>query len=255
MNSTINEKIQPKGMISDDLKNKVNDIKNYLTEIYASLGKEEEDSELILWIRSELKYPLSLTLKFLVPDIHQKINEIIYSHERNLSVLSQQHGADLQDVDGNCHEHKTSIWKKGGKCNFNWPIPPRKKDDIDDEKRRKKLIESVKSKTKGGTAIFEIKDYHQNLLYSFVFRHAFIVEYFNRVPLGGSNVYNFGCDRCRYCNKFHRLERLKSYEVKFIKDSMLSETDWDLITESPCKTHCGSEDVKQHEKKTKEKIH
>lgn len=134
---------------------------------------------------------------------------------KDLEVQKNQHGADLKDKDGKATELKVSVCTVAKKtCNFNWPVPK----DANPTTRRKKLLESIKTKTKGGGAIFLIKDSMARLIGKYTFSEGFLCSYFARLPLPGCNTHNMGCKRCDSCKSFHRLDKLKKASDVFDKD-------------------------------------
>ena len=195
-----------------------------------------------------LSVPLCKLTKIIVPNVQRKIDEIVYADEKNMTVCIEEHGADLNDDEGNCHELKVSTCKKSTnyKCNFNWPMPAGK----DEETRRKRLLESVIEKTKGNTAdnlnkiiVSEIetetddvkRPYHggdfkmiskdargQVVLNEYSISGIFVYHYFKRLPeFSKSTVYNFGCERCAVCKEYHRLNNMKKYDDKMLRKMIL----------------------------------
>jgi len=177
--------------------------------------------------------PLCKLVKMTIPNAHQKLDEVVFGAENGLDVQEHQHGADLKDADGNSFELKVSVCtKKNRKCNFNWNIPRGKIAEV----RRFKLLASVREKTGGGGAILRVVDAFGALIAEFKFSEAFLLAYFNRLAFGASGNHNLGCTRCRTCDGFHRLEKLRGANDIFA----LAEpwkVDWTAVF-APTAAHC-----------------
>jgi len=185
--------------------------------------------------RAILAAPLCRFVKLLVPDAHQKIDEIVFAAEHpELAVSSHQHGADLSNAKGENFELKVSICKgKAQHCNFNWPIPT----GANESERRKKLLASVKSKVTGagGKAVFLVKNGIGDEISRFELSAGFLLAYFGRVKIGSCDKHNFGCARCKVCKKFHRMEKIQEASVQYDKDP--NSVTWNEVfevTQSQC---------------------
>jgi len=178
--------------------------------------------------------PVAMLLKIVIPDIHQKIGEVIFAAEHpELSVCKHQHGADLKDDKGGRFEHKVSVVTNvRPRCNFNWPVP---KGATPDE-RRKKLLDSVREKTAGGGAILEVKNGLGVAQATYRFSNEFLLDYFSRIEIGTSGNYNMGCVRCSDCSAFHRLQVLVDLQRKPAADR--TRSDWAAVLGS-VPIHCG----------------
>ena len=189
-------------------------------------------------IYDRLSVPLCRITKKIVPSVQRKIDEIVYADEKKMTVCKEEHGADLEDVEGNRHELKVSTCKKGTnyKCNFNWPVPTGKNVDT----RRSKLLYSVIEKTNGNSIVnldkilpYDVDEpvvYRggefkmiardikgQTVLNEYSLSGPFVYHYFKKLPdFPGSKVYNFGCERCVVCDEYHRLKRLKEYDTSLM---------------------------------------
>jgi hypothetical protein len=179
--------------------------------------------------------PMAVLLKIAMPDVQQKLNEFIFAAENpNLTVNKHQHGADLKDKrDNSSVEHKVSVvTKTKPRCNFNWPIPK----GATEQERRANLLESIRTKTKGGKAVLQVKNGLDTELTSFHFQCEFLMEYFSRITLGESNNHNMGCTRCGDCGDFHRLRALADLQQK--PPALRTEAHWKAaLAERPA--HCG----------------
>lgn len=173
--------------------------------------------------------------KILVPDAHQKMDEIIFAHDHNLILNTHQHGADMFDEKGNSVEHKGSVCTKANKytAHFNWPVPAGK--TLED--RRKNLLKSIKEKCSGGYAILQVKNGIGTLLHEYSLSFYFLYNYFERITIGKSNKHMMASEQCRSCKKFHRLEKYQECSNK-LKKNPNATIDWDKImetTKSQCK--------------------
>lgn len=218
-----------------NLKEDVKKLKELMCNVYErilndSIEKESVDDE----ICDLLRVPICLFAKLVVPDIHQKVNEIVYADRNDLTVNKKQHGADLfqtnVETGQRSHvEHKKSRCpRRGRRCNFNWRLPPAR---LPKEERRKKLLKSISEKTGGpeGHAVLEIVDGMDRLLHSYKLAGSFLLGYFSRIELGKSDNHNMGCARCSRCRKFHRMEKLQLYNNSFIKNGYLTEQEWNQL--------------------------
>jgi hypothetical protein len=151
--------------------------------------------------RELLAVPLCKTVKLLVPNVHQKIDEIIIGHEKQLHVHAHQHGADATDTRLQVPvEIKVSVMNTG-RCNFNWCVPS----------TREKLLASVREKVgDNGYAIFRVVSTVGVTIAEYTLQGAFLLEYFTRLPLkANTRNHNFGAQQCTKCLKFHRLELMQ----------------------------------------------
>lgn len=178
-------------------------------------------------------------VKLLVPNSHQKLDEILLADELHLQVNPHPNGADLLDTEGNALEVKTSVLGKDGRCNFNWGLPRAPKKTPKDQYvtvRRARLLESIRTKTKGRGALLVIKDCHAVTVKRVELSHAFLMHYFALVPLDSYTTtnHNMGCTRCKQCGGFHRLEKLER-----ASKNMDSVKDWAVFVTERVQAQCG----------------
>jgi hypothetical protein len=173
--------------------------------------------------RNPFEFELCCIAKMFVPTIHQKIDEIIKAGKmkeedpKDVTLVStHQHGADL--IQGEKHiEFKASVIsaKSQYKCNFSFNIPAG--NSIDE--RRQKLLSNVLEKTKGGGAIFEIKDQRAKFVKQYKFSSEFLLQYFKHITMTTkTEKYNFGCRQCPKCKSFHRLDEITNMQTAFESD-------------------------------------
>jgi hypothetical protein len=168
--------------------------------------------------------------------MHQKAGEIVFKKENSdFEVLCGNHGPDLQDQKGGLWEHKESICR-GPKycCNFNFPVS----GGSSETDRRKKLLESIREKTANGGIIMQVKNVRMELQQEYKIDHELAMEYFSRIRLGDGKVHNMGCQRCRDCKNYHRLDAITALQKKKACGDALTEQDWSkaLARQS---AHCG----------------
>ena len=85
---------------------------------------------------------------------------------------------------------------------------------------------SIIEKTGGydGEAIFVARDIYGNILNTYYFSGRFVYYFFDEMyKYKGKDIkeikvrnYNFGCARCDKCKSYHRLDKLKRYERRFV---------------------------------------
>lgn len=158
--------------------------------------------EMIPEARELLAVPLCKTTKLLIPNVHQKIDEIIIGHEKQLRVHAHQHGADATDPRTQVPvEIKVSVMSSERRCNFNWCVP----------NTREKLLVSVREKVgDNGYAIFRVISTTGATVAEYTLQGAFLLEYFTQLPLkANTRNHNFGAQQCTKCLKFHRLELMQ----------------------------------------------
>ena len=227
---------------------KIKKLNDLMKEIRIEIQSDTKNSEtLIKGVREDIQYELCRFAKMMVPNIHQKIDEIIEvddrrtkskksskdkncndddddnnnnksnSHEKNIRVSDKSNGADLVNDETDEHsEIKVSILTKEKRCNIMWNIPA---GDTTNE-RRNKLIKSAETKTKNGKAYFIIKSKSAVELKRYEFGSLFLQEYFRYYDFNEkSSSINFGCTQCKSCKSFHRLDHFKEEETKFNKDT------------------------------------
>lgn len=236
-----------------ELTNKIKKLNDLMKEIRIEIQSDTKNSEtLIKGVREDIQYELCRFAKMMVPNIHQKIDEIIEvddrrtkakkssssssnvnnddnnsndnnnnitksnSHEKNIRVSDKSNGADLVNDETDEHsEIKVSVLTKEKRCNIMWNIPSG--DTI--LERRNKLIKSAETKTKNGKAYFIIKSKSAVELKRYEFGSLFLQEYFKYYDFNEkSSSINFGCTQCKSCKSFHRLDHIKEEETKFYKD-------------------------------------
>jgi hypothetical protein len=176
-----------------------------------------------------LAVPLCRLAKIIIPDINQKVDEIVYAADHNLQVNRAAHGADLHDADGNHYELKVSVCKQPLKrCNFNWPVPK----GGNEADRRARLLASVREKVKGGYARFIVRNGVGADLFTYTLSEEFLVGYFSRIRLGKGGNHNMGGEYCTRCECFHRLIRYHMASMHLAKGKSLEWTD--LVTPIRC---------------------
>jgi hypothetical protein len=192
--------------------------------VFAALVRDAPGDEVDPDITATLQAPLCILTQMLIQNAHQKIYEIVLADRRkDLTVQPQQHGPDLKNADGACFETKTSVCTvRSPTCNFNWPVP---KGETEEERRRK-LLDNVRAKVKGGGAILTINDGKQRLIKEYTFSESFLLEYFSRIKLGSSGNHNMSCRRCKKCAGFHRLDWLEKLSKDFELEDNRVLVDW-----------------------------
>lgn len=201
-----------------------------LLKVYKRIREESKNETVDETICDILRVPICLVADIVVPDIRQKIHEIIYANEHSLSVNKNQYGADLFKIDASSGdeshiEHKTSKCLRNRRCNFNWPIPPAR---LPKEERRKRLLKSIAEKTGGpeGHVVLEIVNGVSRPIKTYKLSGRFLIDYFSRLQLGECNNHNMGCNRCRKCGEFHRLQKLQIYSNCLEKKGHLTPEEW-----------------------------
>ena len=175
-----------------------------------------------------LAAPLARLTRIIIPHAHQKLDEIVYAADHALTVSAKPHGHDLEDAGAHV-ELKVSVCPMSSarrRCHFNWPIPV----GVTDAERRAKLVASVRDKTRGGYAVLQVRDGLQRVTHEYRLSEAFLVGYFERVPLGKCANHNMGATECRVCKQFHRL--LALHEAS--RDGV---TDWTFL-QKPVPSQC-----------------
>lgn len=220
---------------------KIKKLNDLMKEIRIEIQSDTKNSEtLIKGVREDIQYELCRFAKMMVPNIHQKIDEIIEvddrrtkakkslsdknnnnnnnSRETNIRVSDKSNGADLVNDETDEHsEIKVSILTKEKRCNIMWNIPSG--DTLSE--RRNKLIKSAETKTKNGKAYFIIKSKSAVELKRYEFGSLFLQEYFKYYDFNDkSSSINFGCTQCKSCGSFHRLDHFKEEEAKFERDKL-----------------------------------
>jgi hypothetical protein len=154
--------------------------------------------------------------KMVVPNIHQKIDEIIEKANLPEFVVSDKaNGADLINSKTDSHrEIKTSVLTKEARCNFMFNVPSGTTNE-----NRTLLEQSIREKTKNDKAVFIIKNKKAKEIARYEFGCEFLVWYVGHFPSFSEKTtkINFGCSRCKKCKSFHRLDHLKSMEQQFNK--------------------------------------
>jgi hypothetical protein len=146
-------------------------------------------------------------------------------------------GADLFDGDGNCIELKWSnlsvtydkrTKKRNEKCNFSFHIPT--KQDI---------ISNIVNKTKGGGAQLVVGDDNGEVIKDYHLCTEFLVRYvtMNATRNKNAKTINFGCDMCRTCKSFHRLDRFQYFSA-LIEHGMGNQVDWRQVFECVSAQKC-----------------
>jgi len=178
--------------------------------------------------------PVGRFIKAVVPNFHQKLDEVIFAFDNEMTVNPHQHGADLYDKDGSSVELKVSkSTTRAPTVHFNWPMPAGKTV----EERRSNLISSIVEKTeKNGYAIFIVQNGIGVEIVRYTLCQAFLVAYFTRASLGKSNNYCISSDRCRTCKGFHRIEKYQAASDLYAAGKE-ADIDWPFIlraTKSQC---------------------
>jgi len=155
---------------------------------------------------ARLAAPTARLTQLLIPNSHQKISEVLYVSDHGFRVNPSQHGADMFDKANNPVELKVSVATQSNKwtCHFNWPVPGKGKSV---EQRRKLLLESIDTKTKGGYAILIVRNGRGDELGHYKLEHWLLRGYFERIVIGGSDKHLLSCQQCRKCHKFHRMDK------------------------------------------------
>lgn len=178
-----------------------------LTQTYEKIATLKNAADLDPEIKAILAAPLCRLTKMIIPNVHTKIDEIIYAADNELEVNNAPHGHDLVDKDGKHIERKVSVFNpKTKRCNFNWNIPEAQSVEYRQILLHKSIVEKVKD---GGYASLEVTDELGRTMVEFKLGANFLSQYFVNLPIGRSRVHNMGCERCDKCNKFHRLEHMQ----------------------------------------------
>lgn len=207
-----------------------------LTACYNDYARDVKLTQVDPEVVAILAAPLARLAKMVIPDVHAKIDEVIVAADYpGLAVNANTHGYDLVDAHGNHIEVKTSVCKeRAPKCNFNWPVPK----GTNDAERYAKLRASIQEKVAGGFAWLFIRDGMHRQLYRYELSEAFLLEYFARVPLGISTVHNMGCQRCKSCKHFHRLDRMQHLATKMANAKVaVTDAEWNELFER-IDAHC-----------------
>ena len=183
--------------------------------------------------------------KLLIPDIRQKLDEIIEVDNQikkdktcSLYVSKSQHGADVIDVKMNrCIEIKTSrITKFNPICNIMWPVPSVTYKDPS----RRVFLDGIREKTKNGFAKYIIQNAKNITIVEYEFKSDFLCELFRRVKITQhtKNI-NHGCKQCNSCKSFHKLDKMSSMEkLFFLQNNSLSDDSWDVLLNQKINSDC-----------------
>lgn len=213
----------------NQLKNITQDLKTNLLRFYEVTDDLEEISE---EIRILLQVPLCKVIRRVIPHVRTKIDEIIRANEENLQINLKLQGHDLFIGEKHYEEKTSQVSKKSKKCNFLWPIPV----GSSKEKRKENLLQSVDKKTSQGGAIFTIIDHMQKILKQYRFCHDFLMDYFDNLPLSGTEKqHNFGSSFCWICKTCPRLEKLQIANNQFEQNT---KVNWKFIFEKTKKHVC-----------------
>jgi hypothetical protein len=198
---------------------RIKSLADELDAVYRLVAAQPGDEPDARVVRA-LGVPLCRLVKMLIPDVHQKCDELVYAHDHapHLGVEPGQNGADLRDArTGACFEHKKSVVRaRAVRCNFNWPVSSPCLDKVE---RRARVLDSIAEKTaNGGGAVLRIVDAMDRELFVYRLDGAFLLEYFRRVPLGKCTVHNMGGARCTTCKRFPRLDKLQAANDTFKRD-------------------------------------
>lgn len=216
------------------LKNITENLETQLLEFYSFTDSLEEIPE---EIRLILEVPLCKVTRRVIPHVRTKIDEIIRADEENLNINLGLHGHDLFNGEDHYEEKTSQVLKKTKKCNFLWPIPV----GSSPEERKKKLLASVYQKTIGGGAIFTIVDNMQKIVKQYRFSHAFLMIYFENLPLTGKEQkHNFGSSFCWTCKSCPRLNKIELAQVVLEKKD---EINWKIVFEKTKKHECKGSDT------------
>lgn len=162
---------------------------------------------------------IAKTASLVVPNLHQKRDEIIYAAENpDWVVSSKTTGPDLIHKNGEgVRELKTSraLRKEGYHVNFSFAFQPRKPNESR-ETLVKRISKSFDDKVgPGGFAVFRIVNATQDLVVEYKLGNEFLKWYATEYDYKPkSRAFNFGCSRCKDCGAWHRLERLQEYSNK-----------------------------------------
>eukprot|EP00007_Cunea_sp_BSH-02190019_P010311 CAMPEP_0174242930 /NCGR_PEP_ID=MMETSP0417-20130205/29700_1 /TAXON_ID=242541 /ORGANISM="Mayorella sp, Strain BSH-02190019" /LENGTH=241 /DNA_ID=CAMNT_0015322375 /DNA_START=32 /DNA_END=757 /DNA_ORIENTATION=- len=185
-----------------------------------------------------LKVPMCKLVGPIVGDL-TKVGEIVYAAGcQDVEVNSAVRGADLKvNGSGDCIEHKVCTYKetkKGGSaitfsaCSQN----------LGKTARRKKLLEDMERKTRGGGVVMEVKNHRGVTTNTFTMSPRYVMEFFARIPLGSSKTYSIMVKRCPSCKVFHRIDKVHHYGQVFdARDGHLSEDEWKSVFK-PTRTNC-----------------
>lgn len=209
---------------------KATELKRLLLEFESVLKSStyDDDDDDFLKVKEILEVPLCKIVKTIVPEVQRKIDEISLANELGFFVCKSERGADIEDGEGSFFEVKTSVCQAGKnyKSNFIWPIPKGKGkggENNNDDNTRKKLLEQVIMKTSGpkGGAYFIANTTRNQELNRYFLSREFLLLFFQHLVIPKSGKYNFGSERCRKCNEYHRLKRLTKWDESclLIKDA------------------------------------
>ncbi len=186
----------------------------------------------------ECRLVLGTTLRditlMIVPTESASAAILTSTHEKRLSRqqdLSKRYGGDERIIvnAGNndaCWEYKVArATRTRSSVNFNWPIPAA----ADNDARRKRLLASVLAKTRDGGLVLVVENGLGDVSHRFVLRHAFLMAFFARIPLGSGN-YNIGggSQQCRQCRGFPRLAQLQQWSERLeAAADAITEEQWE----------------------------
>jgi hypothetical protein len=184
-------------------------------------------------IVKQLALPIARLTKLLIANSHQKLDEVIFAAENNLTVSPHQHGTDLYDEKKMPIELKVSVVTRANKhtAHFNWLIPGKGQAV---SARRLLLLENLKQKIEHGKAILLIKSGNARQVAKFTLSYAFLKEYFTRIAIGTSDKHLMSAAQCRKCKEYHRFKKYQEASDAMEKGL---HVDWDIIlrvTRSQC---------------------
>lgn len=247
---------------SNQLLEDATELVKHLKRIREEVQEHNDYKQLISEINPIVAVELCRFVKLFIPNIGQKIDEIIKAEELNVKrqqgtkrisqeyteapttffVSPKQHGADLVELNnsnGKKQSHleikASTVTEKKWKCDFMWNVPSGSSVD----EQREKLIKSVTEKTRNGRAIYRILDGRTNVIKEYEFESEFLVEYFKHINITDKTTkYNMGCERCKKCGSFHRLDKIEKFQKTFLRQAKtLSKeqiTELFEITRSQC---------------------
>jgi hypothetical protein len=199
----------------------------YAALIYDDLTLNNETESVSKDVVQLLAAPIGRLTKVLIPNSHQKLDEVIFASENNLTVNSHQHGADLFTAEGHPMELKISVATKsnGYTAQFNWPVPGKGSSAAE---RRKRLLASIANKTKGGFATLIIKNGLSRELGHYTLCYQFLHEYFTRITIGKSDKHLMVAKQCRKCKKYHRFEKYQAAST-LVENGSPTQVKWDEV--------------------------
>ena len=194
-------------------------VANLLLELRAFYKAHKGNTHAIEAATPVLRTALCKATKLIVPDARQKIDEYIIAEKKGLTVRKEKNGADMTDGDDRHYESKAGVVNaKTMRCNIHWEVPYITGQDPQDMTRRDKMIESIRNKCQGGGVYITLHTETRIKVAEYYFHECFLIIYFRHIKIteGVTKTHNMGCDICKQCHTYHRLELMRKLDDEMV---------------------------------------